>query len=203
MISSRAGRVWCVSAWLLVAAGLAPGCGGSTTTTGSYCEKVCDCIGCNASEREDCADTVDDARKVADGEGCAALFDAYLSCVEGETTCVNDEVDADGCEAELDALAACAGPITLDKPKDCASRCEAANKCEGATQVDCANACANAAELVSASGCQAEYDAVNACTDAIPDVCAPPAGACDAEASVFVDCVLDFCMANPNDPVCN
>lgn len=99
-----------IGAAVMVLWGLAPGCGPSA---GSYCNKVCDCLGCDESERADCIDSVDDARKGAERAQCSSEFDDYLSCFNGELTCVDDAIDADGCETEAEALSQCGGPVIL------------------------------------------------------------------------------------------
>lgn len=84
--------------------GLAPGCGASI---GSYCDKACDCIGCNDSEHDDCIDDLEDARKAAQDESCGDKFNDILSCYDSELTCDDGDLDVDGCESESEALEKC------------------------------------------------------------------------------------------------
>jgi hypothetical protein len=49
--------------------------------------------------------------RTAEDEGCSGEFDAYLSCLDGELTCEDDEVEADGCDSEGEKLAECAPKI--------------------------------------------------------------------------------------------
>lgn len=184
---------------MVVAAGMAPGCGGAVSASG-YCEKVCECVGCSASQREECTDAIDDAREVAADEGCSGLFEAYFSCVDKETTCTNDQIDADGCESEAEALVECAGPLAINKSA-CVSQCEESNACPGADDVNCEQGCAEVQELLTTSGCQSEYDVFLVCYSKVPNVC-DTTDACNPEADDFVDCVVQFCAANPDSSVC-
>ncbi|MCA9621314.1 MAG: hypothetical protein KC731_19965 [Myxococcales bacterium] len=84
-------------------------CGGASPT--ALCDRVCDCTGCSDSERDDCVDTLDDAQRRAENAGCGDAYDDYLSCIDGELTCLDGKVDADGCESEAEAVADCGGGI--------------------------------------------------------------------------------------------
>ncbi len=82
----------------------AQGCGPST---GGYCNKVCDCQGCNATEKDECVDTIDDAKKTAEKDGCGSEFSELFACLNSELTCENDKIVADGCDAEATELSKC------------------------------------------------------------------------------------------------
>lgn len=88
------------------AAAFGPGCGPSS---GSFCDKICDCTGCSEVERTDCVDSVDDAQKAANDEGCNDQYNAYFSCMNSELSCTAGVLDADGCDAEIDAVSKCMG----------------------------------------------------------------------------------------------
>jgi hypothetical protein len=87
--------------------GLAPGCGGPSI--GAYCDKACECVGCNDKQRDECTDAVGDAKKKAEDDGCSDQFNDYLSCVNEELECKNDQLNADGCESEAKAFGKCSG----------------------------------------------------------------------------------------------
>lgn len=84
--------------------GLAPGCGPSAS---GLCNKICDCIGCSASEFDDCVDDIEDARDDADKEGCGSEYDALLACGDDEFRCDGDKYDVDGCNYETKEFIKC------------------------------------------------------------------------------------------------
>lgn len=95
-------------AWLT-----APGC---KPSVGSYCDKLCDCVGCSQPEREECVDLLDDYRKQAEADGCGGEFDAMLSCANEELVCTDGQLEGDGCEPQAEKLYECTnaeggGPI--------------------------------------------------------------------------------------------
>jgi len=92
-----------------VVAGLS-GCG---TSSGSLCNKVCDCTGCSENEKEECVDALDDTRKAAEDEGCSDQHGAYFACIDGELTCNDGTIDADGCESEGKELGKCLGGLSV------------------------------------------------------------------------------------------
>jgi hypothetical protein len=170
-----------------------PGCGSSI---GSLCNKVCDCTGCNDSQADDCVDNFDDARKVAEEEGCSSEFDAVLSCASSELTCKDDKVQIDGCDGENEALFKCSSKIKLDgiggnaceryaekviaKYEGCGVKIETGDQGSGET---------------SCSDSQAKQAAcLTPCIDKVPCECVNPdkiaAGECTEEKSKDVnDCV--------------
>ncbi len=96
---------WVAALFLVTGAvAIGPGCGASS---GSLCNKICDCTGCSEQEMAECVDSADDARKAASDEGCDDQYNAYFSCVDGELTCTAGSIDADGCDSEADALGKC------------------------------------------------------------------------------------------------
>jgi hypothetical protein len=92
--------------------GLAPGCGSSI---GSYCDQVCECVGCSESERTDCADSLEDAKKAAEDDGCGGEFQDFLSCINSELECKDDQFSADGCDAEAEAFGECSPTSGIGK----------------------------------------------------------------------------------------
>lgn len=167
--------------------GIAPGCGPSA---GSYCNKVCDCSGCSETERLDCVDTVDDARKASEDKECGSEFNDYFACVSGETTCVDDKIEVDGCDAEADALAKCGGPVVIG-----------GNACERYADVVVAKYATCNVELEVGNGEEVECSEANVklatclipCVDKLGCECIDPdlieQGACTAESSqVYSDC---------------
>jgi hypothetical protein len=81
-----------------------PGCGSSIS---SLCEDGCDCQGCSDRELDDCIDTFEDAERAAEDEGCADQFDDLLACYDDEFSCIDGEVDLDGCGPEQESLGDC------------------------------------------------------------------------------------------------
>jgi hypothetical protein len=73
----------------------------------AYCDKSCDCTGCNAQQKIDCEDGVDDARKQAEQENCLPEYDKLVSCGNAEFECTNGQVTTDGCTAEYADLLQC------------------------------------------------------------------------------------------------
>ena len=171
-----------------------PGCGGPSI--GSYCDKVCDCTGCSESKREDCVDTIDDARKLADKEGCAGEFDAVLSCASSELTCKDDKVQVDGCEGESEDLFKCSSKINLGIGK---------NACEALADKIIAKyeGCGIAIEVGDGSGetqCSAAQEqqarCLTPCIDLLSCKCLDSelisAGECTQElANQYISCVSD------------
>lgn len=197
----RTGRWVLGAASTLLLWAAAPGCGGVTVS--SFCDKVCDCTGCTETERSECVDTGEDLRDTAADEGCSAEFDTYLSCLNSEATCVDDVIDADGCESEATKLAECAGPIESGSVATCQKVCEATQKCPDAQPVDCAPTCTNGVADIAESGCGEVYDAYLECALTIADICNPPADACLDEGTEAANCISAFCNSNPDADLCN
>ena len=105
---SALGKV-AVGALVVTFWGVAPGCGPSI---GAYCDRVCDCTGCSATQQDDCVDTTDDVRRKADKKGCRSQFDDLLSCGLEELECKDGHAHIDGCESEQEAFLKC----IADKP---------------------------------------------------------------------------------------
>ncbi len=87
---------------------LAAGCNPSV---GAFCNKVCDCTGCDDAQAAGCVDRAEEARKQARDTGCGDEFNAMLSCMNATFTCENDAPSTVGCEEELESLNACAPGI--------------------------------------------------------------------------------------------
>jgi hypothetical protein len=92
--------------WALGA--IAPGC---TPSAGSYCDEVCSCIGCTEDARADCTISVEKTRQTAADHSCSSEFDAYFSCLHGETSCVGGKASANGCETDAARLTQCGGSV--------------------------------------------------------------------------------------------
>jgi hypothetical protein len=90
--------------------GLAPllsaGCSGDGA---SFCAAVCECQGCSERETEECNDDVDDAERLADHDGCAEAYAAYVSCYVSEGTCEDGAWRAASCIERGSALRSCSG----------------------------------------------------------------------------------------------
>lgn len=181
------GKALLVSGAVMAFWGAAPGCGPSA---GSYCNKVCDCTGCDQTERADCLDTVDDARKASEDKECGSEFNDYFACVSSETTCVDDKVDFDGCDAEAEALSKCGGPVVLG-----------GNACERYADTVIAKYAECNVDLATGNGGEVECSPENAvlasclspCIVELDCVCIDPDlianGDCTAEASQsYSDC---------------
>jgi hypothetical protein len=80
------------------------GCGPSAA---SFCSDSCDCVGCSDAEFDRCVDDYEDAQKFAADRGCDEQADEYASCVNSEFECIEGQIDADGCNAEFEALGRC------------------------------------------------------------------------------------------------
>jgi hypothetical protein len=111
MLTIRLGSRVRITLLALLGAGALPmvhaGCGGISAQ--ALCEKVCDCAGCNASERQSCEAGFADTQKIAGDKGCSDQYDAYKSCFDTHFQCVGGEVDAQACATESDALTKCTG----------------------------------------------------------------------------------------------
>lgn len=182
---------------VILAWGAAPGC---VPSAGSYCKKVCDCTGCDEAAESSCVDTVGDAQHRASKKECGGEFDAYFSCLDAQTKCVDGAVDDDGCESEADTLTACAGDIGLGFGASCQTLCERAQQ-ECGNGGDCATSCQQSEDLAQTTGCKSEYNAILACYSSAPDIC-NVSSTCEQEANTFVNCFISFCNQNPGTPGC-
>lgn len=166
--------------------GLSPGCGSSI---GSYCDQVCECVGCSESERTDCADSLEDLQKAADDDGCGDKFQDYLSCVNSELECKDDQFSADGCDAEAEAFGECSPGSGVGK-----------NACEKLGEVVVAKyeSCGVDVEIGGEPGECSEALAAQAecllpCYEMIPCECIDPdqTQSCTEEiAAPYLDCVV-------------
>jgi hypothetical protein len=87
------------------------GCGGVTAT--DLCQQLCDCTGCNATQRQACESSFNDSQKLAGDKGCADTYSAYVSCVDGHFQCVGNTLDLAACATETAALGTCTGETSM------------------------------------------------------------------------------------------
>ncbi len=80
---------------------------GCESETASYCSARCDCQGCSQRDREDCADDVEDAERLAEFDGCAAEYSSYVTCYVDEGTCNGGAFIASSCAPKVDTLRGC------------------------------------------------------------------------------------------------
>ncbi len=167
---------------------LAQGCGASA---GSYCNQVCDCQGCSATEMDECVDAVDDAKKVANEEGCSSEFSELFACLNSETTCDNDKAVAKGCDEQSVALAACSPKVTGFGKDPCQIYADKViAKYEG-----CGVEVTVGGEPTECSGeVAAQAQCITPCIEMLGCECIDPgkveAGECTAEASIpYINCV--------------
>jgi uncharacterized membrane protein YgcG len=109
----RTRTIWFSVVGSFAFAALLAACGadvtGGITSATSSCDKICDCSGCPASERQSCEASFDATKKLAQDKGCNTTFSAYATCVSDKFQCVNDAPQAPGCEAAAEALGTCVG----------------------------------------------------------------------------------------------
>jgi hypothetical protein len=89
---------------LVAVGGASSGCGGNAE---SYCEARCDCQGCSQREREDCADDVEDAERLATFDECATQYAEYLDCYVDEGSCESGGWVTATCAEKARALRGC------------------------------------------------------------------------------------------------
>jgi hypothetical protein len=88
------------------------GCGSSAsavTLASSLCQTICDCQGCNATQRQACEAGFNDADTLAADKGCTGKYDDYVSCVAQHAQCVANTVDLTACTPQAMDLASCSG----------------------------------------------------------------------------------------------
>ncbi len=153
----------------------AQGCGG--TSIASYCEKLCNCIGCSQTERDDCVTHTEDSRKTAGDKGCESDFNAAMSCV-ANGQCIDDELSTAGCASELEALDKCGVGVAKDA-------CEQAANDFLAKYEECGITIASGSTSPSTSATCTEADA--------------KLFGCLAACLPYVDCP---CLKDPNGPTC-
>lgn len=184
-------RVWNTLVLTLAAGSLwtmAQGCGPSI---GSFCNKVCDCMGCSDSERDDCVDSLEDQRKAAEDEDCGGEFNDYLSCTSSELECEDDIATADGCDSEAEKLAECTKGSVVGGNAVLAY-CNNACDCTGCTDSEMQE-CVTSVEAFrddsQAQGCGTEVDAYIACLASAQ--CQGgnlSLDGCEAQANAFANC---------------
>lgn len=94
-----------IAAIALLAGAAGPGC--SSGGPGDYCQRLCDCVGCNDQQLQGCIDDAEDLYDDAVRAGCGAEADATFSCVAAEGACRSGQYDTDGCEYEIKAADKC------------------------------------------------------------------------------------------------
>lgn len=99
-------------AWLSMMGAVSfAGCGPSAS---SICDRICECVGCSDSERDDCIDEFEDAEKDSQNEGCPSEWDDLVACIDEELECDDEQIEIDGCDSEVEELAECAdGEVTF------------------------------------------------------------------------------------------
>ena len=179
MLTLAAGSLWTA----------AQGCGPSI---GSFCNKVCDCVGCSESERDDCVDTLDDLKKAADKDGCGGEFNDYLSCSSSELECEDDIATADGCDSEAEALAKCTSGSVIGGGNPVQVYCKSACDCTGCSSGElqqCVSSVDSFRKDAQAQGCGTEIDAFIVCLAKAPcEGGSLSVEGCQSQANAFSNC---------------
>lgn len=183
---------------VVLVGGAAPGCAPSA---GAYCRKVCDCTGCDAAAEAECVDDLSDAQHRASKKECGDKFNAYFSCIDGQTKCVGGALEVEGCESEGEALVTCAGDIGLNIGVTCQVVCQRTEEECGGGGSQCLEGCGSLQDLGQAAGCTLEFQAFLTCYNNAENIC-NGAGGCDSEISILLSCTSEFCSQNPSDPSC-
>ena len=79
----------------------------STATVDDLCAVSCDCSSCSAEESDGCISQSNSTRDKAVAGGCTELIDDFITCLEGDSVCVDGELEAGGdeaCKEESQAL---------------------------------------------------------------------------------------------------
>jgi hypothetical protein len=98
-------------AWLFAIDG---GCSSSSNAPSpatALCQNICDCQGCNVTQRQACEAGFNDSETLAADKGCTSQFDAYVSCVAAHEQCVGNQVDLAACAPQTMALTTCSGAL--------------------------------------------------------------------------------------------
>lgn len=188
-------RLALAAAAVTLAWGVAPGCGPSAA---SYCNKVCDCQGCDDDQRQSCVENVQDAQTTAKDAGCSAEWSNYFSCNNAEAECTNDHLTSDGCEAERKALSDCGGGSVAD----CAGLCDAFAECQGSDPSTCLDSCDQQQSFIDESGCNTEWSGYIDCLLGVEDLCNFNGEECIDQAIEYSDCFSAFCSSHPNSSGC-
>jgi len=86
--------------WMTVGSLWLCGCGASIE---SYCEDICDCVGCSAPDLDECIEGGEEFAAEAEDHGCADEWDEYLDCSVDTLECEDGEAIFDeSCEDILD-----------------------------------------------------------------------------------------------------
>lgn len=71
------------------------------------CDRICDCTGCSEARYLECVDKAATARAAAVEASCTASFDEYVTCVEEELECKDENYLFDACDGQRDSLRGC------------------------------------------------------------------------------------------------
>jgi len=183
------------AAAVTLAWGVAPGCGPSVA---SYCNKVCDCQGCDDQQRESCVENVQLQQGTARDAGCATEWSDLFSCTNAEAECNDGYLSADGCDAERKALSDCGGGGV----GTCYALCEAFQECDGGSPSDCKSSCDQQQQMIDASGCNGPWDDYVNCLLGADDLCNFSGDECLDAALTYSDCFSQYCNSNPNGVGC-
>ncbi len=186
-------RVWNTAVLTLMATGLwtvAQGCGPSI---GSFCNKVCDCVGCSDSKRDDCVDSLEDTKKAAEEKDCGSEFNDYLSCTTSELECKDGYATADGCDAEAKAFSKCTKGSVIGGGSSVQDYCGTYCDCQGCgsgEEQDCVSSLTSVQQQSEDQGCLSEFNSYLTC---VANSAECQGGelvlqGCNVEASDFSDC---------------
>lgn len=103
----RAGSVLLSFSFVMAAAALLAGCGGSIS---GYCNEAKNCEGGNDLDEEACNQRHQEVADLADLQNCSAEYDDYFDCIDEGSRCNNDQYEPDdgACDAQTNRLAECA-----------------------------------------------------------------------------------------------
>lgn len=172
--SKRTLRAVVLAALTALPLGLSIVGGGCGDAASAVCVARCDCQGCSQKERDDCADDIDDAKRLADFDACGDAFSSYAACYEGEGTCSEGVWVTSTCTDLGRAMQSCSRRASLwvrtacqeerDKFEACGSFGGGSSDCTGITE--CVALCALGAscgELVDPQSGTTYVNCVNTC----------------------------------------
>jgi hypothetical protein len=73
----------------------------------SFCSNAVDCVGGNDKDKSACADGLEGEEDAAKDYGCSTQFDAWQTCLETNSVCVQRSYTTQACNAQNDAVEAC------------------------------------------------------------------------------------------------
>jgi hypothetical protein len=83
----------------------------------------------------------------------------------------------------------------------CEPLCEEGKKCPDSEPVDCAAECKKAEDMAKTAGCTTEAKAALDCGEGLSDFCEDEA--CKTQEDALSDCIVKYCLAHLDDPVCD